>query len=424
MTNLLNDGDKLATLRSEKEQLWECPDPFFLKDKIEGRNLLVICHAYNNFQKDPFDLIAPRVASIHVSVRINPFADLGKYLPILKIERFSSAQKIDRTDISKNTHVYPTPIWYLPTDRCYKNLGEKQYARVESLIQKNEIKFDFIHCHFTWSAGYAGARLKEKYGVPFVVTVHGYDIYSLPFKDREWREKIEYVLNTADHLITVSQSNLACIKKLNVSTPVTVIPNGFRSDLFYPCDTLECRRTLNLPQEKRIILTVGYFDPVKGHTYFIEAARGVIAKRKDVLFVIVGDGKLQTALENQIRSLGLEDYVLLAGGKSHNEIPIWMNACDLFVLPSLNEGNPTVMFEALGCGKPFVGTRVGGIPEIITSDTYGLLVEPADPESLAEKILLALDMEWDREAILAYADQFMWESIVKQIIDVYNLILR
>ena len=77
-----------------------------------------------------------------------------------------------------------------------------------------------------------------------------------------------------------------------------------------------------------------------------------------------------------------------------------MNACDLFVLPSLNEGNPTVMFEALGCGKPFVGTKVGGVPEVIASDDYGLLVEPADPEDLAEKILVALDREWDREAIL------------------------
>lgn len=418
--NQLNGGEKLSIVQSGKEQLGECPDDNLLKDRIKGKNLFAICHSYNNFQKDPFDLIAPYVASINVSVRINPFADLGKYLPIIKIERFSSANKIDRTDTPKNTHVYPTPIWYLPTERGYKNLGEKQYSRVKSLIKKNEIKFDLIHCHFLWSAGYAGARLKEKYGVPFVVTGHGYDIYSLPFIDQEWRDRIEYVLNTADHLITVSQSNLACVKKLNVSTPVTVIPNGFRSSLFYPRDTSECRRVLNLPHDKRIVLTVGYLDSVKGQKYLIEAAQRIISKRKDVLFVIVGAGKLQTVLENQIRSLGLEGNFLLAGGKLHNEIPLWMNACDLFVLPSLNEGNPTVMFEALGCGKPFVGTRVGGVPEIITSDTYGLLVEPADPQSLAEKILLALDKEWDREAIIAYANQFTWENIAKKIIGVYN----
>lgn len=83
-----------------------------------------------------------------------------------------------------------------------------------------------------------------------------------------------------------------------------------------------------------------------------------------------------------------------------------MNACDLFVLPSLSEGNPTVMFECLGCGKPFIGTKVGGIPEIIVSDDYGLLCEPANSEDLAEKILIALDKEWDEEKIRNYAKQF------------------
>ncbi|ACL16201.1 glycosyl transferase group 1 [Methanosphaerula palustris E1-9c] len=395
-----------------------------MTDGIKDKNLFVICHSYNYFQKDPFDLIAPHVASIYVSVRTNPFAEIGKHLPILRNEIFSSVDKIDRTNTPENTHVYSTPIWYLPTDRGYKNLGQKQYNRVTSLIQKKEIIYDLIHCHFVWSAGYAGARLKEEFGGPFVVTAHGYDIYSLPFMDDEWREKIEYVLNTADHIITVSQSNLACINRLNVSTPVSVIPNGFRSDIFYPRDAVSCRTLLNLPHDRKIVLTVGYFDPIKGHTYLIEAAREIISKRKDVLFVIVGLGKLQTTLEDQIRSLGLEDHFLFAGGKPHSEIPLWMNASDIFVLPSLNEGNPTVMFEALGCGLPFVGTRVGGVPEIITSETCGLLVEPADPKGLAEKILLALEKEWDREAILAYADQFAWESIAERIIGVYNQVLE
>jgi glycosyltransferase involved in cell wall biosynthesis len=113
----------------------------------------------------------------------------------------------------------------------------------------------------------------------------------------------------------------------------------------------------------------------------------------------------------------------LAGGKPHDEIPLWMNACDLFVLPSLNEGNPTVLPEALGCGKPFVGTKVGGVPEVIASDDYGLLVEPADPEGLAEKILVALDREWDREMILAYAERYTWENIAKEIMGVYEQVL-
>ena len=79
----------------------------------------------------------------------------------------------------------------------------------------------------------------------------------------------------------------------------------------------------------------------------------------------------------------------------------------------------TVMFECLRCGKPFIGTKVGGMPEIITSEDYGLLCEPANPEERAEKILIALDKEWDSKKILKYAERFGWENIAKEIIVMY-----
>ena len=379
---------------------------------MEKNNLLILSNHYLTFVKDQVEALSASFDNVTALVRFNPARKLFGYRSI-----------IDVAHTFPNIHVFTTRVLYLPLDRQYKSLGERHYHAIDKAIRYNHLNFDLIHAHFTWSAGYAGARLKEEYGIPFVVTGHGYDIYSLPFKDDEWRERIEYVLNTADHIITVSQSNLECIKKLDVSTSVTVIPNGFKGDLFYPRDPSECKKTLNLPQNKKIILTVGNLEPVKGQAHLVEAVRKILQERKDILCVIIGAGKLRTALDRQIRSLGLEDYIVLAGGKPHSEIPLWMNACDLFVLPSLNEGNPTVMFEALGCGKPFVGTKVGGVPEVIASDDYGLLVKPADPEYLAEKILAALDREWDREAILRYAERFTWENIAKETMQVYTRIL-
>lgn len=84
-----------------------------------------------------------------------------------------------------------------------------------------------------------------------------------------------------------------------------------------------------------------------------------------MLCVSIGAGKLQSAIKRQIRSLGLEENIMLIGRKLHE------------------------------CGKPFVGTNVGGVPEVITSEDYGLFIDPADPEDLAEKMLVALDREWD-----------------------------
>jgi glycosyltransferase involved in cell wall biosynthesis len=387
---------------------------------LNENQLLVVCDAYRNFQKDPIDCVSSSFKDVFVSIKYNPIAEVSKYIniPSLNVHRLSS--KIDIENRPSNVHLYPTPIFYLPTDSQYKKLGEKHYKQVTKIINENRIRFDIIHSHFTWSAGYVGARLKEKYGVPLIVTAHGYDVYKLPFKDREWKSKVEYVLNSADTIITVSNSNLECIKKLNVKTPVTVLPNGYREELFHPIDKQECRKLLCLPTEKKIILSIGNLEEVKGHKYLVEAMDCTVKRRKDVICLIVGSGKLEIELKKQIKSAGLQDYVKLVGAKPHSEIPLWMNACDFLVLPSLNEGNPTVMFECLGCGKPFVGTKVGGIPEIIISDNYGLLVEPGDSNKLAEKILIASDLVWNSDYIYAYSRQFSWSKISKTLIGIYS----
>ena len=118
------------------------------------------------------------------------------------------------------------------------------------------------------------------------------------------------------------------------------------------------------------------------------------------------------------------NHVKLAGGRPHNEILIWMDACDLFVLPSLSESFGVVQIEAMACGKPVVSTYNGGSEEIITSEDYGLLCEPANSEELAEKILIALDKEWDCDEIGKYAEQFTWENITEEIVSVYKSVIR
>ncbi len=389
---------------------------------MKKHQLLVTCDAYRNFQKDPIDHVSSHFKNIFVFVRYNPVANLSNYIKIPALEAHKLSSKIDFTNKPTNISLYPTPVLYLPIDSQYKKLGEKHYRHVDSLIRRNKLQFDLVHSHFTWSSGYVGAKIKEKYGVPFVVTAHGHDIYNLPFKDEKWKSRIEYVLNSADSIITVSKSNLECIKKLDVTTSVNVLPNGYKEDLFYPMNPYECRKLLGLSVDKKIILTIGNLEEVKGHKYLIEAISNVVKWRRDIICIIIGVGKLEKELNGQISSSNLQDYVKLIGSKPHNEIPQWINACDIFVLPSLKEGNPTVLVECLGCGKPFVGTKVGGIPEIIVSEDYGLLAKPGDSNELAEKILTGLDCVWDSNRIYEYAAQFSWSKISKKIIEIYSLL--
>jgi glycosyltransferase involved in cell wall biosynthesis len=391
---------------------------------MQDKNLLLITHNYRTYVKDPTDIISHYFNQINVCVRHNPIADVSNIIPINYLKLSTKKHRIDLTNKPKNLNVIPTPVFYLPTEKGYKKLGEKHFRVVNKIIQKHNIVFDIIHAHFTWSAGYVGTKLKEKYDRPLVITTHGYGIYDLPYRDEEWKKKIEHVLKSADCIIAVSDSILFLIKKMGVETPVKVIPNGFSNKIFYPQNKEECRKKINLPLDRKIILNVGdLYGKVKGHRYLIEAMVEVVKHRKDVLCIIIGSGKLKNELEAQIKKSCLKDSIKLVGGKAHGEIPIWINACDAFVLPSLNEANPTVMFECLGCGKPFVGTKVGGVPEIITSEDYGLLCEPANPEYLSEKILIALDKDWDNEMIRKYAERFRWPNITKEMLKTYDGLL-
>jgi len=390
---------------------------------INNLNLLVIGHSYRTFQKDSIESTAQYFQNILTLVRVNPLVEFSKYIPIDNFSQYQVKYKFDYANIPINCQVFKTPVIYLPIESQYRTLGEKHYKSVKKTIAENNLSFDIIHSHFTWSAGYAGARLKDETGIPFVVTVHGQDIYSLPFKNEFWREKIRYVLNTADYIITVSGSNKTYIEKLDVTTPVKVIPNGFPSNIFFPRDQKKCRLDLNLPLDKKIILTAGNFVPIKGQKFLIYAMGEISKTRDDVLCVIIGSGPLEPELKREVSRLNLQSKVIFPGRKSHEEIAVWMNACDVFVLPSLKEGFGVVQIEAMACGKPVVATRNGGSEELITSDFYGLLVEPADPDDLTQKILVALDREWDQKAILAYAERFTWDNISKEILRIYQRIL-
>lgn len=382
--------------------------------------LLVIAHSYSTFVKGPTDALSPYYSEITVLVRLNPLAEFFSLLPLQFLQPYTRLARIDHSMQPPNLRVVETPIWYLPFDSTYKRVGLQHFKAVDRYIVKSRSTFDIMHAHFTYSAGFAAARIKEKYGIPFVLTAHGYDVYDLPFKDRSWRETITGVLDGADHIIAVSNSNRDVIRQLDIHTPVTVIPNGFDSRRFFPADMKNCRRQLGLPLNDTIIVSIGNLLPVKGHAYLIESVHHLIEEGYDIKCYIIGSGTLKTSLERQIKELGLGASVTLAGQKPHAEIPFWINASDFMVLPSLHEGNPTVMFEALGCGKPFIGTRVGGVPDIISSREYGLLAEPAAPGMLAAKIREAADIEWDRDRIVQYAQRFTWNQIAGEIGEIHR----
>jgi teichuronic acid biosynthesis glycosyltransferase TuaC len=382
-----------------------------------SQNLLVITPTYTNFVKVPVEKMADHFDTIYVMVRLNPVTELSNYLPINYLKMFSKKACLDLSNLPANIKIIPTPVYYAPFKNSRNHLFDRHFKIVDKIIRDNNIKFDIIHAHFTSTSGYVGALLKNKYKKPLVITVH---------ENQEWFEnelnsnddKIKYAWKNADAIVRVNKADIAKLKSYNKN--VLFIPNGFDSTNLKIMDKSEARKILGLPVNNKIIFSLGKLIERKGYNYLIDAMSLIIDERKDVSCYIAGHGTIKNKLHKQISKLKLDEYVKLVDFIPNSSIPAWMNASDIFVLPSLSEGNPTVMFESLGCGLPFIGTEVGGVPEVIISEDYGSIVKPKDSIALSQMILDGLNKSWDKQKIKNYASQFAWEKISNQYLTLYK----
>ncbi|MEN3016847.1 MAG: glycosyltransferase family 4 protein [Candidatus Methanosuratincola petrocarbonis] len=316
---------------------------------------------------------------------------------------------------------YFNPLFPITFSRFRKQWILAEFHAIDRFIQRENLVFDLIHAHYSWPSGALAVELKRKYKVPVVITEHSHiTLYPRLLKKDPL---LSETFTNADAIIRVNKKDLYMFKRTVPSGNFIYIPNGYSPERIknFPKDV--ARNSLHLPLNSKVLINVARLSPVKGQRHLIQAMSIIAKERNDVICYIGGSGPLKSDLEKQTEALDLQDKVKLVGFIPDADLGLWLSAADFFVLPSLSEGNPTVMFEALGAGLPFVGTRVGGVPVVIASEDYGLLVEPGDPKDLADKIRMALGKEWDREKIREYAKQFTWENIAKLLLDVYQSVL-
>ena len=194
---------------------------------------------------------------------------------------------------------------------------------------------------------------------------------SLYYKMENW------FLKRMDHVVVVSkeQQNLLVLQGLPVYK-VSLVPNAVEIEQDSTPSTL-----LSKFRGKTIIATAGRLSPEKGHEYLIAAMPRVIAGRRDAVLVLFGDGPLRDRLTRLAERVGCANSIHFLGyvpGFSS-----FLKDIDLFVLPSLMEGLPNALLEALAAAKPVVATTVGGVPEIVANGKTGLLVSPRDSGQLA-----------------------------------------
>lgn len=291
-------------------------------------------------------------------------------------------------------------------------------------------KPDIVHTH-TAKAGMLGRTAAWLAGVPVILhTFHGHIFKGYFGRTKTWIflqiEKVMAKLSTK--IITISESLKKELVELGVAPEdkIDVIPIGLDLTQFVNHDySGEFKRSLGLSKNCLIVGTVGRLVPIKGQKYFLEAANKICGDsngNRDVKFVIVGDGELRGELVGHAKELGLEDKVYFTGFRS--DLPDIYADFDIMVLPSLNEGTPVALIEAMSSGKPVVATTVGGVVDLVEDGVTGLLVEPESERELREGILALLSDKARRKMLGRKGREAVYpaydiETLVKRMDDVY-----
>ena len=284
-------------------------------------------------------------------------------------------------------------------------------------IRGNE--FDIIHAHGMYEppAGLVAKLLSQKLNIPYVVTCHGSDINLLM---ENAKELYIDVLGNADKVIFVSNALLNKAKSLSYSgTNAVVIPNGIDPKIFKPLDKEKIKRELGL--SKKVVGFVGNLVFIKRADKFPEIFEN-IASTQEVEFLVVGDGELRENIEKECQKRNLN--VKFVGRVSQDKVPYYMNAMDVMILPSRNEGFGAVVIEAQACGVPVVGSSNGGIPEAIGDG--GITVEEGEDfeKRFAEAVINILENPIDSNYLREKALEYSWENVVKKEVEVYEKVLK
>ena len=248
--------------------------------------------------------------------------------------------------------------------------------------------FDLIHTFFSVPAGLMGTWLKYRSGVPLIVSPHGSDVphhnpEKLNLPVRMLAPIIANVWHRADRVVTVSNGLKQTAQRTAPDIGYEVIHNGIDLDHFQPANSRP-------PSSITKLVCVARLVELKGIHHLLKALAFLKKMGLPFSLKIAGEGNYRAELERLRVHLGIEKQVEFLGQVPYQNLPLLYHQSDLFVLPSLNESFGQTFAEAMACGLPIVGTTAGGIPEVTGPHQAPWLVEPGNPEALAEKLATLL----------------------------------
>ena len=333
--------------------------------------------------------------------------------------------EIVKSTIEKGVTVHRIPIGRerdLPRDTLWDspdNLAIRlMYHSLEGLHQRYQ--FDIFHSFFVYPTGYVAALVAKAYKKKFILSIRGNDINQFIFS-AEKTTFLQTALRQADLVTSVAHDLLG---KAETLTPVMnksrVIFNSIPSSNGVSAPAA-------LPQLKgSVVGAAGLFKHSKGLPYLLKAFQQIRRGRRSSLLLVGDLREAEREIQNRYLSRFGSQDIHVTGFVPHESIGSYLSRMDVFVIPSLSEGCPNVLLEAMAAARPIVATRTGAIPEIIRDGENGLLVDAGDAAQIAAAVLYLLNHPEEAEKMGRAAhrkiDDFSEEREKKEWKEVYRLI--
>ena len=293
---------------------------------------------------------------------------------------------------------------------------------------RNRKNVSLTHSHYAFPTGLLSLVGKRLFGIPYVVTVHGGDIDKMAAKSQRIANMTKRILQQAAAVIVVGDKLREDVTvRFDVAdTNVHVMSMGVDTSIFTYVSKEEAREKLSLPKEEKILLFVGNIIRAKGLLELVESFDALKMSLPNSSLYMIGsqkDDDFVEELRSFIRDKDVEDiYFKEPFGQA--ELALWMSAADALVLPSHHEGFGLVALEAMSAGTKVVGTDVGGLSSLL-KDGAGILVEPENPDSLAQGLWDILDgdsVKIDDEIVRERIAMHSYETILESLLSIYEAI--